>query len=300
MSQSPVLTDQELLIELKNRLDAHHQMLEEQRSLLSQLHAVNEKLLASEKLKSGFLSNIRNEINNPIASVMELSRQMANDELSAEKIQKYAGLIHSEAFSLSFQLQNIFYSADVEAGTTMPQGSSTLISHIIENVMGNFKALADKKQVKITFSNQLPDAFTFNTDSEKLYLILSNLISNAIQFSKEESDVVITAAEKNGKLILSIADNGMGISKEDQPRIYDRFSQLDQGVRKNHGGHGLGLSLVKSLIDLLEGEISLRSELGKGSEFTISIPPVLAIAENEMFSSDGNDFLFGSNDQMTF
>ena len=102
------LTDTELLQELKNRFDKNSLLLEEEKNLTAQLNAVNEKLILSEDLKTNFLSNIRNEINNPIASILELSKNIMEGNMDVDAMKKFGALIHAEAFDLDFQFKNIF------------------------------------------------------------------------------------------------------------------------------------------------------------------------------------------------
>ena len=296
------ITDEELLAELKRRFDENNANLEQERKLIAELNTVNEKLLASEHLKSNFLSNIRNEINNPIASILELSKNIYEVQLDLDAMKAFATLIFSEAFDLDFQLRNIFLSAEIEAGESPLSVISVNISSLIETVISAFKTKIDKKGLSFSWENEIDNQTIFKTDSEKLHLILSNLIANAIQFNKPEGSIVIKSKIEEGVLSISIEDSGIGISKENQTKIYDRFHQIEEGSTKTYGGHGLGLSITKALLEIIEGEISLESLEGKGSKFTLSINQLEGFDEDEdTFSSDGNDFLFDQDeDDMLF
>lgn len=296
------ITDEELLAELKRRFDENNANLEQERKLIAELNTVNEKLLASEHLKSNFLSNIRNEINNPIASILELSKNIYEGQLDLDAMKAFATLIFSEAFDLDFQLRNIFLSAEIEAGESPLSVISVNISSLIETVISAFKTKIDKKGLSFSWENEIDNQTIFKTDSEKLHLILSNLIANAIQFNKPEGSIVIKSKIEEGVLSISIEDSGIGISKENQTKIYDRFHQIEEGSTKTYGGHGLGLSITKALLEIIEGEISLESLEGKGSKFTLSINQLEGFDEDEdTFSSDGNDFLFDQDeDDMLF
>lgn len=294
------ITDEELLAELKRRFDENNANLEQERKLIAELNTVNEKLLASEHLKSNFLSNIRNEINNPIASILELSKNIYEGQLDLDAMKAFATLIFSEAFDLDFQLRNIFLSAEIEAGESPLSVISVNISSLIESVISAFKTKIDKKELSFSWENEIDNQTIFKTDSEKLHLILSNLIANAIQFNKPNGSISIKSKIEEGLLNISIEDSGIGISKENQTKIYDRFHQIEEGSTKTYGGHGLGLSITKALLEIIEGEISLESEEGKGSKFTLSINQ-LAGFDEDTFSSDGNDFLFDQDeDDMLF
>jgi signal transduction histidine kinase len=122
-------------------------------------------------------------------------------------------------------------------------------------------------------------------------------LSNAIEFSQNDSKVTIIIGIQDEQLKISIQDTGVGIEDEKLPHIFDRFRQLDTGTTKHHGGHGLGLSIVKALADILEATIDVQSEAGKGSCFTIYVPQTNA--ENfisDDFSSDGNEFFFDADE----
>ncbi len=296
------LTDQELLNELKRRFDQNTVILAEQKSLITQLNEVNEKLLASEKLKSNFLSNIRNEINNPIAAVLELSKNITEGNMEASSMQKFAKLIYSEAFDLDFQLRNIFLSAEIEAGEAPLSVISVNISSLLKNCLDSFKAKIDKKEIKASFINHMKEDQIFKTDSEKLHLIFSNVIGNAVQFNENGGSVTVESWLEDNVLKVEISDSGIGISEENVTKIYDRFHQIEEGSTKTYGGHGLGLSITKALLEILNGSITVESTLGKGSKFTILVNQMEAAeGDDDTFSSDGNDFLFDQDeDDMLF
>jgi len=302
MNNSPKLTDEQLLTEIKRRLDENAAKLLEEKKLTAELNEVNEKLITSEKLKSNFLSNIRNEINNPIASILELSKNIAQGEISQEMMSSFAKLIYSEAFDLDFQLRNIFLSAEVEAGESPLTVISVKIQHLLGNIIQQFSHRIEKKGIKVEWSNSIDENQIFKTDSEKLHLIISNLITNAIQFNHENGSIKIESQITDNVLNIKVSDSGIGINQDEQDKIYDRFYQIESGSIKTYGGHGLGLSITKALVDILEGKISLKSQLGEGSEFLIQLPNLESeSADDDTFSSDGNDFLFENDeDDMLF
>lgn len=295
------ISDIELLQELKQRFEENTRTLNEQRSLMEQLKSVNEKLLVSEHLKTNFLSNIRNEINNPIASILELSKNISEGNMSLESVKKFADLIFAETFNLDFQLRNIFFSAEIEAGESLLSVISVNIFSVINNVIDSFKNQIKKKGITLKVNNTINKNQIFHTDSEKLHLIISNLLSNAIQYSHAGGSIEINCKLENRQLIFSITDKGIGISEEDKNKIYDRFRQLEGGSTKTYGGHGLGLSITKALLEIINGAISLESKKGKGSTFTVVINESEEIDVGEdIFSEEGNDFLFNDSDKITF
>lgn len=296
------LTDEELLAELQKRFEQNKDFLEQERKLTAELNAVNEKLLASEHLKSNFLSNIRNEINNPIASILELAKNISEGKLDDSSMIEFAGLIYLEAFDLDFQLRNIFLSAEIEAGESPLSVVSVNINSLVDSILDSFKKRMDRKGITLVWDNSITESKIFKTDSEKLHLIVSNLIANAIQFNNQGGKVEVCSQFKNDELMICVRDTGIGISEENQAEIFDRFHQIEEGSTKTYGGHGLGLSITKALLEIIEGRIELESEVGKGSCFTIFIKELdLPEGDDKIFSADGNDFLFDQDeDDMLF
>jgi len=296
------LTDENLVTELQKRLQENKDLLNQERKLTTELNDVNEKLLESEHLKSNFLSNIRNEMNNPIASILELAKNISEGSLSKDEVKDLAGLIYLEAFDLDFQLRNIFFSAEIEAGESPLSIISINIYSLIESILTSFKKRMDRKGIHLIWDNSIIKHKIFKTDSEKLHLIICNLIANAIQFSNQGGTIEVCSQFEGDELVICVKDTGIGISKENQQKIYDRFHQIEEGSTKTYGGHGLGLSITKALLEIIEGRIELESDLGKGSCFKAFIKELdLIEGDTAIFSTDGNDFIFDQgDDEMLF
>ncbi|MFW6227201.1 MAG: sensor histidine kinase [Bacteroidota bacterium] len=286
------ISDKELLEELQRRFDENKQSMKE-------LQAVNKKLEESEALKSHFISNITNEIINPFTSILALSKSILSVKKEDwKKVISMVALIHSEAFNLDFQLRNIFMAAKIEAGELNPEVMDVDIVKLIENTMDSFRIEANKKKVQIMFSHNVPEnegeVNTFKTDPEKLRIILTNLLSNAVKFSFEDSNIEVSVNNADGILELTVKDYGCGLSNKNQQIIYDRFKRLDSGINSLNRGHGLGLSISKALIDLLNGKIHVSSQINKGTTFTVSLTEFETISQG--FSSSGDEFMFDDSD----
>jgi len=281
------LTDQQLIEELRERFDMNRRALHDLQTMTRKLEIVNAKLQDSEALKSQFLSNIRNEINNPLSSIIGLARQLMHG--SGQDPARLAGIIHAEAFNLDFQLRNIFLAAELEAGEVEPSISRTDIAGLVDGTVDLFRYQIDEKRLKIEL--QVPADLQLVTDAEKLQVVLNNLLANAVEFSLENGIVRIEAAHDDGQLCLKVSDSGIGIAPENQEKIFDRFRQLDSGSTKGHRGHGLGLSIIRAVCDLLGGNINVASDLGKGCCFTLTLPEIEA-ETTDVLAKDGNFFLF--------
>jgi signal transduction histidine kinase len=293
------LTDKELINELKKRFEQNKKALDEVQQLNEELTRVNKKLEDSEALKSHFISNITNEIINPFSSILGLAKNiMSLEKADWNKVKSMVSMIYYEAFNLDFQLRNIFVAAKIEAGEIYPETINVNVKHLLESVIDTFKYELKKKNLSVDFQfdiePQKGGVYYFKTDPEKLKLIVSNHLSNAIKYSFEKNKIYLKAWESDEKLHISVKDFGTGISKENQKIIFDRFKKLDSGIDSIHRGHGLGLSINKALVDLLDGEIDIETKEAKGSEFTISIPQLKSDISG--FAFDDNEMYFGKDD----
>ena len=293
---SPI-KDIELIKALQERFDEKNKALEELHKLTKELQNVNKKLSKSEELKTHFISNITNEIVNPFASILGISQSLKSVEQGNwDQLRNMASLIHEEAFSLDFQLKNIFAAAQLEAGEAMPNYDVVQIKPMVERVLDNFKHEAQKRGIE--FELECVNCNDFITDPEKLSLVISNLVSNAVKFSSKEGTVHVKLqkTDQNLELELVVTDQGIGISTENQTIIFDRFERLDTGINSINRGHGLGLSINKAVIELLDGTIEVKSEIGKGASFKVKLPKP---AENCIvggFTSDADELFFGDDE----
>ncbi|MBI5643256.1 MAG: HAMP domain-containing histidine kinase [Deltaproteobacteria bacterium] len=295
-------SDDEIVKEIMSRLQAKDKAYHDLTAMTKKLAGLNERLVESEKVKGHFLSNIRNEINNPLTSVLTMCELIISNEsqVDLDICKNLVSTIHREAFDLSFQLRNIFTAAELEAGDTVLSTAALDMDSFLKSTIESFQHRANEKRLNITY--ELTDSAKnnfFRTDPEKLQSVLLNLLSNAIEYSIEGRPISIRAWKDGGRLNISVTDYGIGIDERDQKAVFERFRQLETGATKRHGGHGLGLSIIKSVLELLGGTITVVSKKGAGAVFTISIPE-MAATEASDFSVDGNEFFFGSSDGERF
>ncbi|MBK8807077.1 MAG: HAMP domain-containing histidine kinase [Bacteroidales bacterium] len=288
------ISDNELIEELKARLNSHKQTIAELNLVSDELRIINAKLEDSEALKSHFISHITNELINPFASIMALSREILElkNKHDWNKVETMVSLIHTETFHLDFQLRNIFAAASIEAGEAIPEISRVNVTTLINNTIDIFAIECSKKNIEIKpiFTSIDNKEIEFNTDPAKLKLILINFLSNSVKFSNIKSTITIKTSIKDSHLEITLADNGIGIPKEFQDEMFDRFKRSDNAINSINRGNGLGLSINKAFVDLLGGVLDFESTLGVGTTFKITIP------ENNMsinaYSDGGNDFFF--------
>jgi signal transduction histidine kinase len=288
------LTDLELIDEIRQRFELNRNALHDLKVLTQKLEKMNEKLQESEALKSHFLSNIRNEINNPLSAIMGLASQCAAPQADINLCRKHSGMIYTEAFNLDFQLQNIFMAAELEAGEAEPSYAMVDIHTVVATCLEKMAQRIIEK--KLDVMPVVPEELVFVTDAQKFELIVSNLLANAVEFIHCEGHIDISVEETGEGLSFTISDNGPGIDPVAQEKVFDRFRQLEHGLTKSHRGHGLGLSVCRAVTELLGGRLEMESRPGQGSRFTICLPRSDRQVETQ--AKDANLFLFDRSDDV--
>ncbi|HOU97822.1 MAG TPA: PAS domain S-box protein [Bacteroidales bacterium] len=308
------------LIDIQSKLQESIAQLEEGERLLKQqneeylslneeltqnnqrIHKLNEELIkakekaeASDRLKTSFLNNISHEIRTPLNAIMGFSDLLSKRKVSEEKAEQYLHIIKASGNHLLGVITNIINVATIEAGEEKIFYNKTNINQLIENSINSLAPLIAKKDVEFQFTEKLPhNKMWILADETKLQQIILNLITNAIKFT-EEGFIRISINENNQQLILKIKDTGIGIEEQLQPYVFERFVQVSDIIKKHpSSGMGLGLSLVKSYVNLMGGSISLQSKVGQGTEFTITLP-YLPIEEKEETKDLSRHFIIPEN-----
>ena len=293
-----IISDQELLDELNKRFIENKKALKDIQVMSQKLTDLNLQLITSEKMKSNFLSNIRNEFNNPLASIQGISEILIDDDVNKEQRIELATAMNKEVFSLTFQMTNIFLAAELEAGDVRMTRSLINVRHILKSTMNSFAKLSQTKNIVIDLNCKVETSHLCDqyTDPEKFQLIISNLVSNAIKFGNEDTTVTITLYRTEQHFIIEVKNHGVPIEKKNYKTIFNRFSQVDSGTLKQHCGHGLGLSITKELVELIGGTITVKScEQEKSTTFITTIPIIDHVANTTPFSEESNEFMFDEN-----
>ncbi len=230
------------------------------------------QVIEANKLKSEFLSNMSHELRTPLNSIMALSSVLISDsvnKLNDDEI-NYLTIIERNGKNLLKLINDILDLSKIEAGKMEIVTESISISMLLNLVIENLHAIAKNKGLKINI--EIPDNLPYvETDESRLHQVLINIIGNAIKFT-EKGSVSIIVQLVNDIVTLNVVDTGIGIPKDVLPHIFDEFRQADGTSSRQFEGTGLGLAIAKKLIQILGGDISVNSELGRGTNFTISIP----------------------------
>jgi len=257
--------------------------LEEERALLAQrvrertaeLSKANAELARASRLKDEFLAGMSHELRTPLNSILgfsEILQTEAFGELNERQL-KYAGNIEESGRHLLLLINDILDISKVEAGKLELEIGPVSVESVCQASLRLVKELAHQKQLKVstTFNNIIT---ILQADERRLKQILGNLLSNAIKFTPEGGEIGLAVGEAAEKQVIhfTVWDTGIGISREDMRRLFQPFVQLDSSLARQYAGTGLGLSLVLRLVELHGGGISMESEVGQGSRFTISLP----------------------------
>jgi len=168
-------------------------------------------------------------------------------------------------------INDILDLAKIEAGKMQVRLEEFSIHDVFEGLLNMFRPLAERKNIDLRGQVD-PDIRLLRQDPGKLQQILSNLLSNAIKFTPEGGRVLLKAEADGPQVILTVSDTGVGIAPEEQELVFEKFRQSGNPLTREHAGTGLGLSIVRELAKLLGGEVTLQSELGRGSTFTVRLP----------------------------
>lgn len=248
-------------------------------SKVDELAQVNLKLFEMNNLKSDFLATMSHELRTPLNSILGFSDVLAAAENLDERQQRYLRNIQNSGRDLLALINDILDLAKIDAGRMELHVSEFSLYDLIERLVSMMRPIAEKKNIDLISASD-PGIPLLRQDSGKLQQILYNLLSNAVKFTPEGGRVRVAAQRiDDGMLELVVEDTGVGIALEDQETIFEKFRQgntrRNSALTREFAGTGLGLSIVKELSKLLGGEVSLVSELGKGSRFTVHVPAQL-------------------------
>ena len=243
---------------------------------LTELAEINVALFESNKLKTEFIGNVSHELRTPLVSIIGFAELLAdaseNPPDDKSRMGRYAHNILTSGRMLLDIINDLLDLAKIEAGKMELHLAEVDIGDTIEAVIEFHRPFADKKNLALVWELE-GDAPKLNSDSGKIKQILYNLVSNATKFTPAGGTVRVTAAPADGDCVrLTVSDSGPGIPEDMREQIFEKFSQLDSSVTREHGGAGLGLAITKELAQMLGGEITLESEEGKGSAFVVTLP----------------------------
>ena len=284
--QSRILKESQISLEAQQaELEQTNEALAEQRDAMDrkntqlnqaqeQLEERADELQRSSKYKSEFLANMSHELRTPLNSSLILAKLLSENpqqNLTQEQV-KFAESIYSAGNDLLNLINDILDISKVEAGKLEVRPENTSVARMVDGIRGLFQPLANEKSLEFRVDLQPGTPALIYTDSQRLEQILRNLLSNALKFTEKGQVSLAVSRHPGNAIAFVVTDSGIGIAQEQQESIFEAFRQADGTTNRKYGGTGLGLSISRDLATLLGGSISVSSESGRGSTFTLIMP----------------------------
>jgi len=232
------------------------------------------------EIKNDFINNMTHELKTPIATIRISSETLLNidsEKDESEKLQRYASIIYKENKRLESQVERVLNIAKLDRHEIKLKIETFCIHEIIEEAKENFEFnQLEELGGKITLDLKATDHL-IKADVVHITNIINNLLDNAVKYCDKIPDIQISSSNAKGRIYVSVKDNGKGISRENLKYIFDKFYRVPTGNVHDVKGFGLGLYYVKTITEELGGTVSVRSSLGKGTEFVLSFP----VSENK-------------------
>jgi PAS domain S-box-containing protein len=246
--------------------------ISERKQAEQELIKAKEKAEESDRLKSAFLANMSHEIRTPMNGILGFAELLKEPKLTSEEQQEYISIIQKSGDRMLNTINDIVSISKIESGQMEVFISETNINEQVEYVYTFFKPEVEQKKIRFSFKTTMPaKEAVIKTDREKVYGILTNLVKNAVKFTN--TGFIEFGYEKKGEFLeFFVKDTGIGIPKDRQEAIFDRFVQVDNRHARAFQGSGLGLSISKAYVEMLGGKIRVESEEEKGTVFYFTIP----------------------------
>jgi len=233
------------------------------------LQTANQQLKDLSALKDEFVSKVSHELRTPLTAIKEGISLMLDEALGAINAdqQDFLKTVDENIDRLTEMISNMLDISKIESGRLRLNRKRLDIRQLLETTIASYKTLTGQRTLDIQLAKVVP----VFADSNRILQILGNLFSNGVKFTKPDGTLTFSAEERDGFVAVSVSDNGVGISPDDVPNLFQKFSQVGEGQSKPQSS-GLGLMLCKELVGLHKGTISVASELGRGSTFTFTLP----------------------------
>jgi signal transduction histidine kinase len=260
-----------MLRNLVSMQDQYRQVNADLDHKVDELAQANMALYESNRLKSDFLATMSHELRTPLNSIIGFSDVLLSADSLADKQRRWVGNIQSSGQRLLNLINDILDLAKIEAGKMQVRLEEFTFEDLAEGQLNMFRPLAERKNIDLR-SQIAPDLPTLRQDPTKIQQILQNMLSNALKFTPEGGRVILKAEADPRFITMTVTDTGIGIAPEEQELVFQKFRRSGNPLTRENPGTGLGLSISRELAKLLGGEITLKSELGQGSTFTVRLP----------------------------
>jgi signal transduction histidine kinase len=258
------------LVSMRSLMVHHKDLLASSLAELASLDEKHRELQEVSRIQSEFVANMTHELRSPLNVILGVARVLAGDPGITASQRRNLAVLMGRGHDLLTIVDNLLDLSKIEGGAMEPLTEAVDVETFLQDVVAATEPLLAGRPVHLRVSfRALPKAFV--TDPQLLRRILDNLLSNAVKFT-EYGTITLAASGEGRDLVLSVIDTGIGIRSEDMSRLFRRFTQLEASKTKRRPGTGLGLAIVKGLVDALEGSLSVESQPGAGSIFTVRLP----------------------------
>ncbi|WP_343009326.1 HAMP domain-containing sensor histidine kinase [Clostridium celatum] len=237
-----------------------------------------EKAIEVETMKNQFFSNVSHEFKTPL-NIILTTMQLINSNIESKNIisaseinlEKYMNSIKQNCYRLLRLVNNIIDMSRIDYGYFETHLGNYNIVSVVEDITMSILEYVKVKGINLIFDTEIEEEI-IACDPDKIERIILNLLSNAIKYTDKGGTIRVSVKTNDNNVYISVMDTGIGIPNDKLPHIFDRYTQIDNGITRKWNGSGIGLSLVKSLVELQGGKISAKSEFEKGSDFIIMLP----------------------------
>jgi two-component system, OmpR family, phosphate regulon sensor histidine kinase PhoR len=225
-----------------------------------------------DRIRREFVANVSHELRTPLSILRGYIEVLLDEpETSREELTRILSIMERHSKRLRRLVDDLLSLAQLESSQATLDLSVVRVDELFNNLIRDWEEKLSAKNLKVVV-DLTPEAFTLHADGTRLEEVLHNLVDNAVKFSRENGQIHLQAVRRGSEMVLSVADNGLGISKEHLPRIFERFYRADKARSRELGGTGLGLAIVKHIAQLHGGRVEAESELGRGTIIRVVIP----------------------------
>ena len=255
------------------------------------LEATNIRLKEMDKAKTQFFSNITHEFKTPLSLILLPLDMLSKDDLVAKDYSYQLDVIRRNGLKLLKLTNMILDLIKLDEARFILRPKSFDIKKIVEQIVGDIQGLAERKSIRLDIRAD-SGKYPITGDPDMLERVVVNLLSNAMKFTPPGGSITVALASKPHEIMITVSDTGMGIPADKISSIFERFYQVEGDLTRKHGGTGIGLALVKEIVDRHGGRIEVESEVGKGTSFSITLP------ENPLFENKTIEQPEGSIDEL--
>lgn len=265
-------------LQIQNLIKQHEKELDEKNKSLENIIDLYHKTLKLSNQKAELFYNISHELKTPLSVILGaiqlIDQKYPLDGVDRRKSSKHLSTIRQNCYRLLRLINNILDISRVESGYIKTNPVNCNIVYLVEEITESVIPFVEQKGLSIEFDT-LDEEIITAVDIDKIERIILNLLSNAIKFTNPGGMIYVKVARKDNDVVIKIIDTGIGIPRDMQSRIFDRYSQVNSELTAEFEGSGIGLSIVKSFVELHNGTIEVKSEVNRGSEFIITLPITL-------------------------